>query len=102
MKRLFDEDVTVRAATVSALRFAADDRVAAELFAAAVDGRLPERERLLALKLAGAWAEERTAAAMRSHLDDADAAVANAARTGIAHAELVAERRKFWFGMGEP
>jgi len=100
--RLSDEDITVRAATVSALRFAADDRVAAELFAAAVDGRLPERERLLALKLAGAWAEEQTAAAMRSHLDDADAAVANAARTGIAHAELVAERRKFWFGVGEP
>jgi hypothetical protein len=102
MNRLFDEEVSVRAATVSALRFAADDRVAAELFAAAVEGRLPERERSLALKLAGAWAEESTAAAMRSHVDGSDVEVANAARIGIAHAELAAERRKFWFGVAEP
>jgi len=96
--RLLDEEMSVRAATVSALRFAADDRVAAELFAAAVEGRLPERERLLALKLAGAWAEEQTAAAMRPHLEDADAVVADAARIGVTHAERTAERRKFWFG----
>lgn len=96
--RLSDEDVTVRAATVSALRFAADDRVAAELFAAAVGGRLPERERSLALKLAGAWAEEQTAAAMRSHLEDADPAVANVARIGIARSEEQARRRELWFG----
>jgi hypothetical protein len=101
VNRLSDEETSVRAATVSALRFAADDRVASELFAAAVEGRLPDRERLLALRLAGAWAEGQTAAAMNPYLKDADTAVAEAARSGVAHAQLVAERRGFWFGMGD-
>jgi len=92
------DDAAVRAAAVSALRFAADDRVAAELFAAAVAvGRLPERERLFALRLAGAWAGEKTADLMRAHVDDIDTAVAAAVRAGITGAEAREERRRFWF-----
>jgi hypothetical protein len=62
--RLVDEDVAVRAAAVSALRHATDARVAVALANAANvrgAGELPERERQLALRLAGAWASrERT------------------------------------------
>jgi len=97
------EDVAVRAAAVSALRFAADDRAAVALFEAAVAvGRLPERERLLALRLAGAWAGEETAARMREYVEDVDTAVAVAARIGIERAAQAAERRDFWFEPVKP
>lgn len=88
----------VRAAAVSALRQAGGDRVAQALFRAGVSGGLPERERRLALRLAGAWAGEATAATMKGHVDDADAAVAEASRAGLERVAANAPREAAWFG----
>jgi hypothetical protein len=96
---LEDDAPEVRAAAVSALRHSGDDRVAAALFrAAVVPGGLPERERMLALRLAGAWAGAETAALMKDHLEDPDPAIAAAALAGSSRYAANAIREAAWFG----
>jgi hypothetical protein len=92
------QDESVRGAAVDALRSATDDRVAAALFRAAIAGRLPERERLLALRLAGVWTRDETVALMQPRVADKDADVASAARAGLECYEIERAREAAWFG----
>ncbi len=94
---LQDDDVRVRSATVHALRNAGNDRSARALALVALGGKLEERDRAFALRLAGAWAGPETVGLLAPLRESDDALLRAAALAAAGTYERRRELESFWW-----